>query len=273
MLTLEQIHEIGRELESIYCLKNAPMAIRLVNRDEVPEDCVQPSAQGKHYALCQTLSYVRRTRKAQAIFPEDHWCLWPVINFRLRDLDEQDKRFVGSGYFIRDRELSYKHFVEEYPYIDEDKKRDGMVIAPLESCSFEPQAVMIYCDPSQLRQLLMAAKWHSGRITQACLDTCDSCGAALVPVLNGAMDYNLSMPDAGEYERGLVGENEMIFTLTGKNLEVFIESARQLIKAGFSYKQLAYELHADYPRPKFYNDMFEKWGLATSDDLWTPSSR
>ena len=34
MLTLEQIHEIGRELESIYCLKNAPMAIRLVNRDE-----------------------------------------------------------------------------------------------------------------------------------------------------------------------------------------------------------------------------------------------
>ena len=33
MLTLEQIHEIGRELESIYCLKNAPMAIRLANRD------------------------------------------------------------------------------------------------------------------------------------------------------------------------------------------------------------------------------------------------
>ncbi len=273
MLTLEQIHEIGRELESIYCLKNAPMAIRLVNRDEIPEGCVQPSAQGKHYALCQTLSYVRRTRKAQAIFPEDHWCLWPVINFRLRDLDEKDKRFVGSGYFIRDRELSYKHFVEEYPYIDEDKKKDGMVIAPLESCTFEPQAIMIYCDPSQLRQLLMAAKWHSGQITKACLDTCDSCGAALVPVLNGTMDYNLSMPDAGEYERGLVGENEMIFTLTGKNLEVFIESARQLIKAGFSYKQLAYELHADYPRPKFYNDMFEKWGLATSDDLWTPSSR
>ena len=113
MLTLEQIHEIGRELESIYCLKNAPMAIRLVNRDEIPEGCVQPSAQGKHYALCQTLSYVRRTRKAQAIFPEDHWCLWPVINFRLRDLDEKDKRFVGSGYFIRDRELSYKHFVDQ----------------------------------------------------------------------------------------------------------------------------------------------------------------
>ena len=27
-------------------------------------------------------------------------------------------------------------------------------------------------------------------------------------------------------------------------------------------------IHSDYPRPKFYNDMFEKWGLATSDDLW-----
>ena len=65
----------------------------------------------------------------------------------------------------------------------------------------------------------MAAKYHTGEITQACLDTCDSCGAALVPVLNGEMRYNVSMPDAGEYERSLCGENEMIFTLSGETLE------------------------------------------------------
>ena len=273
MLTLEEIHDVGKEAEAIFCLRTAPLAIKLVDRDEVPEDCRQPSKEGVHYALCQALAFVRRTRNHLALFPEDHWCLWPVINFRLRTLDEADKKYVGSGYFIRDPQVSYRHFCEKFPYIDEEKKKEGMAVAPLESCGFRPDAVMIYCEPGQLRQMLMAAKYHSGEITQACLDTCDSCGAALLPVLNGERPYNVAIPDAGEYERSLCGENEMIFTLTGKNLEVFMESARQLIKAGFSYKQLAYELHADYPRPKFYNDMFEKWGLATSDDLWTPTSR
>ena len=54
-----------------------------------------------------------------------------------------------------------------------------MVIAPLESCSFEPQAIMIYCDPSQLRQLLMAAKWHSGKIT----------GRAWIPAIPAARPW------------------------------------------------------------------------------------
>ena len=272
MLTQEEIRSIGTELENLYLLKTAPLAIKLVNRDEVPEGCVQPSKEGKHYALCQALAFVRRTRNHLAMFAEDHWCLWPVINFRIRDLDEQDKRYVGSGYFIRDRETSYRHFCEEFPYILEEKKKDGMVIAPLASCNFVPDAVMIYCEPSQLRQLLMASKWHSGNITGACLDTCDSCGAALVPVLNGQMPYNVSMPDAGEFERSLCGENEMIFTFAGSELEKLVGAARDLTAAGFGFKQLAYDIRPDYARPKFYNDMFAKWGLETGVE-WIPGKR
>ena len=272
MLTQEEIRSIGAELENLYLLKTAPLAIRLVNKDEVPEGCVQPSQSGTHYALCQALAFVRRTRNHLAMFAEDHWCLWPVINFRIRELDEGDKKYVGSGYFIRDRELSYRHFCQEFPYILEEKKKEGMVIAPLATCNFVPEAVMIYCEPSQLRQLLMASKWHSGNITGACLDTCDSCGAALVPVLNGEMPYNVSMPDAGEFERSLCCENEMIYTLAGEMLEPFITAGRQLAAAGFGLKQLAYDIRPDYARPKFYNNMFEKWGLETGVE-WIPGKR
>ena len=131
---------------------------------------------------------------------------------------------------------------------------------------------MVYCDPSQLRQLLMASKFDSGDIAPASLDTCDSCGAALVPVLNGTLPYNVSIPDAGEYERGLCGENDMIFTFAGDRLEAVVGAVRDLIAMGFSYKQLAYDLKADYARPKFYNDMFEKWGLETGEE-WIPGRR
>ena len=272
MLTLEEIRAAGAELEQLYCLRTAPLAIRLIDRDEIPEGCTQPSKEGIHYALCQALAYSRRARRALAVFAEDHWCLWPVINFRLRTLTEEDRKYVGSTYFIRDPEVSYRHFCEEYPYIAEEKKKEGMAIAPLDKCTFVPEAVMIYCEPSQLRQLLMASKWHSGNITSASLDTCDSCGAALLPILNGERPYNVSIPDAGEYERSLCGENEMIFTLSGDMLENLVASARDLTKKGFGYKNLAYDIRPDYARPKFYNDMFEKWGLETGTE-WIPGKR
>ena len=106
MYTLEELHAIGTELEHLFLLKTAPMAIKLINEDEIPEGCAQPSKEGKQYALCQAFSYVRRTRNALAMFGEDQWCLWPVINFRIREIDEDDKRYVGSGYFIKGREKS-----------------------------------------------------------------------------------------------------------------------------------------------------------------------
>lgn len=271
-MTLSDIHAAGAELERLYCLRTAPLAIRLIDRDEIPEGCEQPSAQGVHYALCQAFSHVRRTRRALAMFVEDNWCIWPIINFRQRDVDEQDKKYIGSTYFIRDPEASYRHFCEEFPYIDESRKKDGLAIAPLDSCTFEPDAVMIYCEPSQLRQLLMDAKWHSGNITGANLDTCDSCGAALIPVLNGEMKYNVSIPDAGEYERGLCSDTEMLFTFAGDTLSDMMQSAQELGRIGFGYKGLAYDVRPDYARPKFYMDMFEKWGLEKGEE-WAPGKR
>ena len=272
MLTLEELHAIGDELENTFCLRVSPIAVKLINRDEIPEGSAIPSAEGKHYALCQALSYVRRTRHSLALFAEDHWCLWPVINFRLRPLDEEDIEYVGTKYFIRDPEVSKRHFRAEYPYIREELKKDGMALAPLNSCAFEPDAVMIYCGPSQLRQLLMASKYDTGNITQSSFDTCDSCGAALVPVLNGEKGYNVSMPDAGEYERGLCTEDDMIYTISGANIEPFIGAVRDLVKKGFSYKQLSYDLRLEYRRAPFYNDMFRKWGLETGEE-WTVGKR
>ena len=68
-------------------------------------------------------------------------------------------------------------------------------------------------------------------------------------------------------------ETEMIYTISGQRLEDFIGAVRDLISKGFSYKQLAYDIKSDYARPEFYNNMFKKWGLATSDNLWIPGKR
>lgn len=120
----------------------------------------------------------------------------------------------------------------------------------------------------------MASKYESANITAASFDTCDSCGAALVPVLNGERDYNVSMPDAGEFERGLCGENELVFTMSRDALGRLTEAARALDQRGFGLHQLTYDLRSDFPRPEFYDNMFKKWGLASGGLRWeTPGKR
>lgn len=41
MLTLKEIHDIGEELENTFLLKSAPLAIKLVNEDEISPMCRQ----------------------------------------------------------------------------------------------------------------------------------------------------------------------------------------------------------------------------------------
>ncbi len=272
MYTLKDFNTAGRDLEDELHLRSAPIALKLIDVNEIPEGCVQPSKQGAHYALCQAFSAVRRNRSSFALFKEDHWCLWPLISLRSVDMEEQDEEYVGTKLFIKDPQKSIEFYKKNFPMIDSDKKKDGIAIAPLATCTFEPDAIVIYCIPSQLRQLFMAARYLEAVIPQSCLQTVNSCGAALMPVLNGQADYNLAMPDAGEFERALVWDDEMIFTVSAAKLETLTSGVRGIAQMGFGFKRLAYDMNLEYPRADFYNDMFAKWGLLTGK-AWTDTER
>ena len=140
-------------------------------------------------------------------------------------------------------------------------------MAPLSTCNFEPDVVVIYSTPSQVRQLIMGAQYATGEPVKAEFDIVGSCIQAIVPVLNGEKDYNLSLPDDGEYERSLVLEDEMLFTVSKKKLDELMESMRAIRAIGFGHKSLAMDMNLEYPRPDFYNNAMKKWGLKTGE-LW-----
>ena len=58
-----------------------------------------------------------------------------------------------------------------------------------------------------------------------------------------------------------------MFTLRGEKLAEVAEGVGIISRAGFGYKQLSMEMTKNFPRPEFYNKMFEKWGLDTGP-LW-----
>lgn len=267
MHTVEEFNELGRELEESLYLRFVPIALKVLHsRDEVPEGCYIPSRdRGEHPALCQAFAQVRRNKRSMAMFREDHWCVWPIVAFKLGEVTEEDRDYMGEKFFIRDPEASRKYFREHFPVINDEQETPGIALAPLSSCTFEPDVVIIYCMPAQLRQLLMAAKYETASIVQSSLDTVGSCVQAIIPVLNGEKDYNVSIPDPGEYERSLADDNELIFTLSAEKLDELMSGLRTINKMGFGYKQLAMDMNIDYPRAEFYNVMFKKWGLETGE--------
>lgn len=256
--------DFGRQLNELLLLRYSPIAMKLLyDESEIPEGSMRPSRdKGAHLAMCQAYAMVRRERKSITMLKEDHWCVWPLVSYGLVDLTEQDTDYMGKMLFFSEEEKGIDFLRNHYPRLKSEKPIIGFTLAPLERANFVPDIVCIYCRPAQLRSIMMAVRFQTGEMLKLSLDSVDSCVHSSIPVLNG-QEYNITIPDPGEYERALTDEDEMMFTLRADKVEGLIKTLEMLSAAGFGYKELSMELQYDSPRPEFYNTMFQKWGLQT----------
>jgi uncharacterized protein (DUF169 family) len=272
MNTIEAFNQAGRELKELLLLRFPTIAFKLIfDEDEIPEGSTVPLRDtGKHVAMCQAFAMARRNRSSLTLFKEDNWCVWPNACFKFCPLDEDDVNYVGRMLFMKDQEKSLKFFKEKYPWLDTgkyDKPPVGYAIAPLDTCNFIPDVVVIYCRVSQLRTLIMATKMQDGDVFDVMPDTIVSCCYATIPLLNGKK-YNIAIPDPGEYERSLVDEDEIIFSSRADALPDLMEGLKGLDAMRFGYPHLKYDMNLDYPRAEFYNMLSSKWGLDVGE-TWT----
>lgn len=269
MLSNTQFNQAGVDLQDLLKLRFPPIAFKLIyNENEIPEGSIVPLRDtGKHVALCQAYAMVRRNRSAITMFKEDNWCVWPNACFKFCALDEEDVNHVGRMLFMRDTDKSLKFFKEKYPWLDSEIQPIGFTLAPLDTCNFIPDVVITYCRVSQMRTLIMASKYEAGDVFDVMPDTIVSCCYATIPLINGKK-YNIAVPDPGEYERSLVDEDELIFSVRGDTLEELMNGLKALEDMRFGYRHLKYDMNLDYPRAEFYNTLSRKWGLDVGE-TWT----
>jgi hypothetical protein len=98
------------------------------------------------------------------------------------------------------------------------------------------------------------------------MDGIDSCVFSVIPLLKGGK-ARVSVPDPGEYERANATEDEMIFSLPKEELPLLVDGLRVFEERKIGYRHLTPEIRPDYPRPQFYNNLFEIWGLDTGE-VW-----
>lgn len=245
LTTLSEFNKYGEDLERILLLRTAPVAVKMLEKEEdIPKEAIRPKKdRGYHLAQCQAFAMSRRDKTTVAMLKEDHWCPSAVM-----------------AYGLVKRPASVEKWSHPYDCF-EHGKYIGIVTAPLQSATFLPDVVIIYAKPSQLRGLLLSMKMEDVPEVRHHFFP-PSCGWSVVnPMKSG--QYWVVMPDPGEYQRALTEEGDLMFSAPRARMPEMMAGLRRNEHGFFSYRDHQMFMQTDFPLPGFYKEMFKSWGMDT----------
>ena len=270
MILTEKNAADSRTLHDLLLLRYEPIAVKMIEDEaDVPDNALNPKRDlGKHMALCQAYSLARRNKKTIYIDKNSEWCWSPMVCMGYVESAPGTKAFdmLSRLIGIMDQDAA-KEFFTKFPRLPYGKYQ-GVLAAPLCSCSFEPDVVLIYANPAQTRMMIGGIKQQTGKLVESTFDVIDSCTYdTVLPIQTG--EYRITFPDPGEYERGLTDEDEVILSVPKGRMDELLRGLTSNASHGLGYKCLNKEMEYDFKRPPFYNSLFEMWGFDRGED-WEP---
>jgi len=206
------LKKMNQEAEIVYQmtrLRTYPFAVKMIKDEkEIPEGAVRPLKDlGYHLDLCQAFTRSRVDGKTMAMLKEDMWCFEPVVGFGLAEPPEEflegENRYPAS---IMDKQAARFWARNTLPRLEAGVYK-GVVSAPLNTCSFEPDLFVIYCDPEQLTQLLIAQNAIDGRDLDCSLAGHAACVYTVVPVLQKKRPV-VAVPCRGDRRNAMAQNND-----------------------------------------------------------------
>ncbi|MEE8442536.1 MAG: DUF169 domain-containing protein [Dehalococcoidia bacterium] len=259
MSDLSVYRAYGEELERHLRLKTFPLAVKMLeNEGDIPSGARRPLKDlGYHLSMCQSYQVSRREGTPMAMLKEDMWCFEPVVGY---GLGEPPEYFLeGNNRFPRDvRTLEAgSHYAEEFPRLNVGKYI-GVVSAPLKETTFEPDLVMIYCDPTQLSLLLLGRECKDGYNLKCSLSSHADCVYAVVPALQSG-ECQIAIPCRGDHYRAMAGDDEMIFTAPKGKLADLMEGLKYVESTGSKLPR-GYGLLPEHPLAESYEKIGKMMG-------------
>ncbi len=259
MKTERKYTDYAEELRSRMLLETFPIAIAMLESEaDIPEGAVRPVRDlGGHMSLCQGFALSRREELTVAFLKEDHWCYVPVVAFG----QAEPPQFILDGnadYPERVTSIeAAKRIARERIHLDYGKYA-GIVSAPLRSAPFEPDCVMIYCNSSQLRALLMGLRYKEGYTITTTLEPGSACVNGTVPVIQDRK-CQVTIPCMGDRQRALAKDHEMILTVPIERLEELLIGVRHFDAVGLIFAKTYMRL--DHPMTDKYREVGRMIGL------------
>jgi uncharacterized protein (DUF169 family) len=147
-------------------LKTSPVAVKFLQDEDVfPEKARRPSTtMGKRIAICQGVTMARNYCWTIGLAREDIICVPAAIAFGFSDATDpslslidlfREVGFSGNDDLARKEISSMSRF--------ENGEIKGIVLAPMEKISFEPDIIIIYGNPAQMMRLAEAWSFVTGK--------------------------------------------------------------------------------------------------------------
>lgn len=223
-MNLDELHQMGKELEIWLRMRVHPIAVKLLNsKNEVPQGAIIPTRDWKHkYALCQAFARSQDGHEETiAMFKEDHWCFEPVIGLglakRIPEFLDGHHRYPDS---VKTLEAGAQ-WCKNMPYLPYGKYQ-GIVSAPIHLCNFIPDLIMMHVDGRMATYLMIIRNYIDGKDITCQLSGHAACVYAIVPsMLN--RECHIALPCKGDRTIAFAQDNEIIFTLIPEMLPDFIQ--------------------------------------------------
>lgn len=260
MVTLEEVHELGTELERWLRMRVHPIAVKMLkDREDIPEDAFIPTRDWGHkFSLCQAFAKAQRNGLTLAMFKEDMWCFEPVIGLglakRIPYFKEGNHRYPDS---VRTLEDAGK-WCRNMPHLKYGEYQ-GIVVGPVNTCSYMPQVIIMHVNGMQTSQLLIAKNWIDGRDVHSQLSGHAVCNYAIVPPLTSG-ECTVAIPCKGDRRLAMAQDDEIMFSMLPDMLPDFMEGARFLQEHNWGIPMLQ-EYKEEYDLKPAYARLGEMLGM------------
>jgi len=260
MVTLEEVHELGTEIERWLRMRVHPIAVKMLKgREDVPGDAIIPTRDWGHkFSLCQAFAKAQRDGITVAMFKEDMWCFEPVVGLGLAEsipyFEEGNHRYPDSVRTLEDA----GEWCRNMPHLEYGLYK-GIVVAPVNTCSYMPQVVTMHVNGMQMSQLLIVKNWIDGRDVHSQLSGHAVCNYAVVPpLLTG--ECTVAIPCKGDRRLAMAQDDEIMFSLLPEMLLDFIEGTRFLQEHNWGIPMLQ-EYKEEYDLKPAYAQLGEMLGM------------
>lgn len=228
MHNLKQLHEQSLKLERWLRMRVHPIGVKLLQKnDELPENVFVPSRdKGKRLNLCQAFSMAQREGLTVAMYRDDNWCFEPLVGLGI--VPRTEKFLSGFHRYpdsVRDKQAAAT-WCQNMPYL-EYGKYIGYLVAPLDTCTFWPDVVVMHVNPMMASQLMIVKNWLDGKDVMCQMSGHAGCVYAIVPtILNDSC--NVAIPCRGDRQVAMAQDDELFFSFVPSMLPDIIDGIDML---------------------------------------------
>ena len=126
----------------------------------------------------------------------------------------------------------------------------ALAAAPLDNCPFEPQVVVVYCNPAQAMRMVQATLFAEGGSVESASSGAQGCSQYITRVLQTGQPRYV-IPGNGDRIFGHVEEHQMAFSLPVSRMAELAQGIRLSHEGGQIYPVQAF-LRAEFRVPKAY---------------------